>query len=186
MRIISGRWRGQPLKAPAQIRPTADRVKEAIFSILGDAADLEILDLYAGSGALGLEALSRGARRAQFVDISRRAVGAIKDNLRGRESSLAAFSQQDAIEFLRKVKRPYDWIFCDPPYNKVSHVRLLQALGKSAALAEDSLLILETDRFHTFELPPALQTIDQRKFGDTVIHFIKRAEAGFLDDERRA
>ena len=186
MRIISGRWRGQPLKAPAQIRPTADRVKEAIFSILGDAADLEILDLYAGSGALGLEALSRGARRAQFVDISHRAVGAIKDNLRGRESSLAAFSEQDAIEFLRKVKRPYDWIFCDPPYNKVSYVRLLQTISKSAALAEDSLLILETDRFHTFELPQALQAIDRRKFGDTVIHFIKRAEAGFVNDERRA
>jgi len=186
MRIISGRWRGQPLKAPAQIRPTADRVKEAIFSILGDAEDLEVLDLYAGSGALGLEALSRGARRAHFVDLSRRAVSAIKINLRDHDFSLVAFSQQDAIEFLRKVKRPYDWIFCDPPYNQVSYVRLLQAVGKSAALAEDSLLILETDRFHTFELPPALQAIDQRKFGDTVIHFIKRAEAGFRDDERRA
>ena len=186
MRIISGRWRGQPLKAPAQIRPTADRVKEAIFSILGDAAGLEILDLYAGSGALGLEALSRGAQRAHFVDISRRAVSTIKENLRSHDSSSTAFSQQDAVEFLRKVKRPYDWIFCDPPYDKVSYVRLLQAVSKSAALAEDSLLILETDRFHTFELPPALQTIDRRKFGDTVIHFIKRAEAGFRDDERRA
>ena len=154
--------------------------------MLGDAADLEILDLYAGSGALGLEALSRGARRAHFVDISRRAVSAIKDNLRGHDSSGTVFSQQDAIEFLRKVKRPYDWIFCDPPYNKVSYVRLLQAVNKSAALAKDSLLILETDRFHAFELPPGLQTLDRRKFGDTVIHFIKRAEAGILDDERRA
>jgi 16S rRNA G966 N2-methylase RsmD len=68
----------------------------------------------------------------------------------------------------------------------VSHVRLLQEVSKSAALAEDSLLILETDRFHTFELPPGLQTIDQRKFGDTIIHFIKRAEAGIMDNERRA
>ena len=154
--------------------------------MLGDAADLEILDLYAGSGALGLEALSRGAHRAHFVDISRRAVGAIKDNLRGRESSLTAFSQQDAIEFLRKVKHSYDWIFCDPPYHKVSYLQLLQAVSQSAALAQDSLLILETDRFHAFELPPGLQTIDRRKFGDTVIHFIKRAEAGAQDDERRA
>jgi 16S rRNA (guanine(966)-N(2))-methyltransferase RsmD len=186
MRIISGSWRGQTLKVPAQVRPTADRVKEAIFSILGNAGDLKVLDLYAGSGALGLEALSRGARRAQFVDLSRRALATIKDNLRGHDSSNVILSQQDALEFLRKAKQPFDWIFCDPPYHKVSYLRLLQAIGKSEALGADSLLILESDRFHTFELPPTLQAIDRRKFGDTIIHFIKRAAAGFLDDKRRA
>ena len=69
----------------------------------------------------------------------------------------------------------------------MNYLRLLQAIGKSEALGADSLLILESDRFHTFELPPALQAIDRRKFGDTVIYFIKkRTAAGFLDDERRA
>jgi 16S rRNA (guanine(966)-N(2))-methyltransferase RsmD len=186
MRIISGQWRGQTLKTPARIRPTTDRVREAIFSILGEAQDLAVLDLYAGSGSLGLEALSRGARGAHFVDISRQALLTIKDNLRGKEEAGVVFCQQDALEFLRQNKKSFDWIFCDPPYNEVNYAALLNSIAPSAAMNKDSLLILESDRFHAFDLPSQLMAIDRRKFGDTVVHFIKLARADHSEGERRA
>jgi 16S rRNA (guanine966-N2)-methyltransferase len=120
------------------------------------------------------------------VDISRRAISAIKDNLRRHDLADVTFSQQDALEYLQKANRPFHWIFCDPPYTRANYGALLMALSQSAALGPESLLILESDRFHTFELPPTLRAIDRRKFGDTIIHFIKRAEAGIMNNERRA
>lgn len=186
MRIISGSWRGQSLKIPRRVRPTTDRVKEAIFSILGDAWNLDVLDLYAGSGGLGLEALSRGARSAHFVDVSRYALHTIKDNLHGKEPVNVTLSQQDALDFLRATQTPCDWIFCDPPYDKVNYTALLRAISESKALTSHTLLILESDRYHAFDLPPELSLIDQRKFGDTVIYFIKRSADDDRSHEQRA
>ena len=176
MRIISGAWRGQPLRVPKGVRASTDRVREAIFSILGDARGLAVLDLYAGSGALGIEALSRGAVGAWFVDRSRSALGVIEANLTGRTTPGVSLVRQDSLEFLRRAKSSFDWIFCDPPYAGVDFGELMRAFSASSALGPDSLLILETDRYHRINLPPDLISIDQRKFGDTVIHFIRRAD----------
>ncbi len=176
MRVISGSWRGQPLRTLTGTRATTDRVREAIFSILGDAGGLEILDLYAGSGALGIEALSRGARAACFVDLSRRAISCIQSNLKGKSAENVRLICQDSLKFLRADNSSFDWIFCDPPYDRVDLTRLINALAASAVVGTDSLIILETDRYHTVNLPSELTRIDQRKFGETLIHFIRRTD----------
>jgi 16S rRNA (guanine966-N2)-methyltransferase len=178
VRIISGIRRGQNLKVPSTARATTDRVREAIFSILEEPQDMDVLDLYAGSGSLGLEALSRGARSACFVDISKASQSAIRDNLRNPELGAVRIIKQDAFEFLRKTTDTFGWIFCDPPYDGVDYGRLLWVLIHSAALGTDSLLILESDRYHTLVIPEELELIDKRKFGDTVIHFLKKRPPG--------
>lgn len=181
MRIISGLWRGQPLRVPKGVRATTDRTREAIFSILGDASGLEVLDLYAGSGALGLEALSRGAVMCCFVDVSKRALRTIESNLAGKTNQGVRLLHQDALNFLRRSESAFDWIFCDPPYEGVDFPRLIKEFVNSAALNQESLLILETDRFHQISLPSELICVDQRKFGDTLIHFIKRADTSIQE-----
>lgn len=185
MRIISGKWRGQNLKAPPGIRPTTDRVKEAIFSILGDAENLDVLDLFAGSGALGIEALSRGARSAVFVDISRVSLRCIQANLAGKNIRNIRLLRRDALKFLRSPSPPFHWIFCDPPYEKGNDPMLLTRFVGSSVMNHTSLLILESSRFHSLVLPPELEVVDQRKFGDTVIHLIRRAD-GKSSEVRRA
>ncbi len=176
MRIISGAWRRQTLKVPPNTRPTTDRVREAIFSLLGEATDLLVLDLYAGSGALGIEALSRGARGAWFVDISRRALLVIQENLRGKEGVETRLLRQDALDYLHHAPQAFRWIFCDPPYDRVDYYQLLQAVAQSAALDQDTLFILEADCFHPFTLPERLILLDRRRFGDTIINLIKRLD----------
>jgi 16S rRNA (guanine966-N2)-methyltransferase len=178
VRIISGIRRGQNLKVPTSARATTDRVREAIFSILEEPEEMVVLDLYAGSGSLGLEALSRGARSACFVDISRHAQDAIRDNLREKDLSAVRIIKQDALDFLRKSTETFDWIFCDPPYDGVDYTKLLQALIHSTTLGKDSLLILESDRYHALVIPEELELIDKRKFGDTIIHFLKKRPPG--------
>lgn len=177
MRIISGAWRGQPLQAAKGIRATTDRVKEAIFSILGDVRGLDILDLYAGSGSLGIEALSRGAARACFVDRSRRALICIESNLAGKDASGVTIVRQDSIKFLRCSPVTHDWIFCDPPYDGVNLTELIEAFASSPAMGLKTLLVLETDRYHTFNVSAELAVIDRRKFGDTVIYIIGRSDS---------
>src|SRR5919108_5919547 len=121
MRVIAGTYGGRTLKTPpgAGTRPTSDRVREALFSILGDRTHgARVLDLFAGSGALGLEALSRGAEHVTFVDDNRAAIGAIKANLAALNAD-AQVRQTDALRFLNAARiggAQYDLIFLDPPY----------------------------------------------------------------------
>jgi 16S rRNA (guanine966-N2)-methyltransferase len=185
MRIISGLWRGQPLRAPKGIRPTTDRIREAIFSILGDAAGMKVVDLYAGSGALGIEALSRGAEAVSFVDISKRTLAVVASNLAGKENIKYELIRQNSLAFLKNTEDCFDWIFCDPPYEKVDFRALLEAFSNSRVVGKESLIILETDRFRQFELPSDLISIDQRKFGDTLVHFIRR-ESSINGEPHRA
>jgi 16S rRNA (guanine966-N2)-methyltransferase len=116
MRVVAGELKGRRLKTPPgdAVRPTSDRAREALFSILGDVAGLTVLDLYAGTGALAIEALSRGAARATLVDD---APGPARANVAalGLEESAAVIAA-DAIEFLREDEAQYDLILCDPPY----------------------------------------------------------------------
>jgi 16S rRNA (guanine966-N2)-methyltransferase len=184
MRIISGTWRGQGLKVPPGARATTDRVREAIFSILDEAGQKDILDLYAGSGALGIEALSRGARSACFVDISHYAISAIHHNLAGKQTGTVTAIRSDALHFLRKSQNVYHWIFCDPPYDRVDYRKLLSSLAESSVMESHSLLVLESDRYHTIVIPSELELTDQRKFGDTVIYFLQRRENDSSDLER--
>ncbi len=168
MRIIAGEWRGRPLKAPKGARPTADRVKEALFSILGDRVPgARVLDLFAGSGALGIEALSRGAAQATFVDDDAQAIARLRANL--PEADRAVIARRSATAFLREARGQYDLVFLDPPY------RLAPRLGPelsgpvTAVLAPAGLAISESDRRHPLDLSPGLATQDERRYGDTLI-----------------
>jgi 16S rRNA (guanine966-N2)-methyltransferase len=173
VRVVAGRFGGRSLVAPRgrSTRPTSDRVREALFSILGPASvdGARVLDLFAGSGALGIEALSRGAAEAVLLDSSAAAVAAIRRNLHavGVEAEVR---RQDALAYLRGASRDarqYDLVFLDPPYR---HARALgpelsTALGP--VLAPDARVVAESDRRAPLELDLAL--LDERRYGDTLI-----------------
>jgi 16S rRNA (guanine966-N2)-methyltransferase len=117
MRVVAGEYRGRRLQAPrgTSVRPTSDRVREALFSILGDIEGLRVLDLFAGSGALAIEALSRGAASATLVENDRAALDAIRANLAPLEGANAEIVRADALAWLGGRRGPFDLVFADPP-----------------------------------------------------------------------
>ena len=170
MRIVAGELGGRRLHAPAGAgtRPTADRVREALFSILGDVSGLSVLDLFAGSGALGIEALSRGAASAEFVDSARRSVEAVRRNLAELEID-AAVHRRDAVAWLAGAPagRAYDLVFCDPPYDCATLLAETLAERLPAVLSEDARIVTESDKRAPLELPFPL--LRERTYGDTRI-----------------
>jgi 16S rRNA (guanine966-N2)-methyltransferase len=168
LRIVAGEFKGRRLRAPrgTRTRPTADRVREALFSMLGDVGGTRVLDLYAGSGALGIEALSRGAESAVFVERDPQAVAAIERNLTaiGVEATV---SRQDVLRYLGGAEGPFDLVFCDPPYDSASRVAAPLAERLPMLTAEDARIVTESDKRHPLELPFPLLT--EREYGDTRI-----------------
>ena len=185
MRVIGGSARGRQLASfnGREIRPTPDRVREALFSILyskrGPLSGVTVLDLFAGSGALGIEALSRGARHAWFVDSSRPAIDIIRQNLARCEltdrATLIMADLWGALPGLVGVG-PFDLLFADPPYAADYAPRLLQEVSRLGLLASDGLLCLETapaaavpDQVNNLAL------LDRRRYGSTMLHFFQPA-----------
>ena len=172
MRVVAGRFGGRTLLAPRgrATRPTSDRVREALFSILGDAVvEARVLDLFAGSGALGIEALSRGASEADLVDSSATAVEAIRRNLDAL-SAEAVVRRQDALAFLERARRDarqYDLVFLDPPYRRASALGLELSAALTPVLGADARVVAESDRRAPLELD--LELLDERRYGDTLI-----------------
>jgi 16S rRNA (guanine966-N2)-methyltransferase len=172
LRVIAGRYGGRRLQAPpgAATRPTSDRVREALFSILGArVAGAAVLDLFAGSGALGLEALSRGAARATFVDSAPAALRALRGNLEaiGAEAEVV---RGDALRWLRAASgggRQYSLVFLDPPYRQAGGLGAALSEALPAVLAPDALVVSESDRRAPLEL--TIPTTDERRYGDTLI-----------------
>jgi len=169
MRIVAGEYRGRRLKAPAgtATRPTADRVREAVFNILGDVEGLIVLDLFAGSGALGIEALSRGAGATTFVDRDDRALAAVRANLEAF-GAVARIVRSDAVAFLQRGEGAmYDLVFLDPPYDSAPELgrRLSELLPD--AVAEEAVIVTESDKRAPLEL--GLPLHDERTYGDTRI-----------------
>ncbi len=171
MRVVAGEHRGQRLTAPrrAGTRPTADRVREALFSILGRVTNLRVLDLYAGSGALGIEALSRGAAQATFVDSDPASIRAVRDNLE-RLGLEARVFRADVLSFLRGAARHgdrWDLVLLDPPYRLAP--RLGQALGPLLApvLEAGARIVCESSAKHPLRMDLPLLT--ERRYGDTLV-----------------
>jgi 16S rRNA (guanine966-N2)-methyltransferase len=167
MRIIAGTHRGHTIHAPPGLgtRPTSDRVRESIFNIVGPLDGAEVLDLYAGSGAMGLEALSRGAAHATFVERDGDAVRTIERNL-DKLRLKATVVRQDAVTALAReagTGRKYDLVLLDPPYDMYADLQPQLARYLPAVLAGDGLLVVETDARVEPELPLALRT--SRKYG---------------------
>ncbi len=168
MRVVAGEYGGRRLHAPAgrSTRPTADRVREALFSILGDVSGACVLDLYAGSGALGIEALSRGAAGAEFVDSGRLAVEAIRRNLAELEIQ-APVHRRDALAWLAAAGtvRTYDLVFCDPPYDSAARLALPLSERLPAILSDSARIVTESDKRSPLEL--AFPLMRERTYGDT-------------------
>jgi 16S rRNA (guanine966-N2)-methyltransferase len=168
VRVVAGSFKGRRLVAPRgmRTRPTADRVREALFSMLGDVEGARVLDLYAGSGALGIEALSRGASAATFVERDPRAVAAIERNLAavGVEAPIV---RQDVARFLGRAAGVFDLVFCDPPYDSASALAGTLAERLPAVTAPDARIVTESDKRNPLELPFPL--ITERVYGDTRI-----------------
>jgi 16S rRNA (guanine966-N2)-methyltransferase len=167
MRVVAGELGGRRLHAPrgGVVRPTSDRVREAVFSILGDVEGAAVLDLFAGTGAMGIEAISRGAAHATLVD---KAVGAAARNVGALGiDDRVRIVRADARTFLGRDDGQYDLIFCDPPYRLAR--RLAPDLDKLLAprLREDGLVIVETAADGAIEL--SLPVLKERAYGGSLI-----------------
>ena len=172
MRVIAGTWGGRRLQAPRgqSTRPTSDRVREALFSVLGGrVAGARVLDLYAGSGALGIEALSRGAGSAVFVDTAPAALRAIRANLEALGAD-ADVRRADALRFLGGASadaRQYDLVFLDPPYRLAGRLGRELSEALPPVLAPGAVVVTESDRRTPLDIELPLH--DERRYGDTLI-----------------
>jgi len=172
VRVVAGRFGGHTLVAPRgrATRPTSDRVREALFSILaGSIEGARVLDLFAGSGALAIEALSRGASEAVLVDSSPAAVAAIHRNLEAVGAD-AEVRRQDALTYLeraRKDPRLYDLVFLDPPYRHASALGKQLSAALEPVLASGARVVTESDRRAPLGLD--LELVDERRYGNTLI-----------------
>jgi len=160
MRIISGKWKGHSIKAVSSMktRPTGDKIRESIFQMIGPYFDGgNCLDLFAGSGALGLEALSRGIDKAILVDIQKSAVETVHHNInRLRADEVTEVYRNDAfraLKALRKREIKFDIIFLDPPYHKVSYEKLLEAIVASDIMKQDTYIVCEHDAEKELKFP---------------------------------
>jgi 16S rRNA (guanine966-N2)-methyltransferase len=169
MRIVAGEWRGRIIKAPRgdRVRPTADRVREAWMSIVGpELPGARVLDLFAGSGALGLEALSRGAASADLVEIAPQSLAAIRDNVATLGADSVVVHKTDALRFVESLApHAYDVAFADPPYGLSLATQLAERW-----LASPFASILGVEHRRDERLPG---DGDSRRYGDTVITFYR-------------
>ena len=185
MRIVAGRFRGATLLAPkgTLTRPTSDRVRQALFNVLehGEAAvtfeGARVLDLFAGSGALGLEALSQGARYAVFIEESTEARGAIRRNVEALGlTGVTKIWRRDATKLGGVANLvPFDLVFCDPPYGEDLGVSALASAVEGGWLARDAVAVLEERASAEIAWPPPLTAIDARRYGDTQIAIARMA-----------
>jgi 16S rRNA (guanine966-N2)-methyltransferase len=168
MRVVAGEFKGRRLHAPrgAGTRPTADKVREALFSMLGDVSGARVLDLYAGSGALGIEALSRGAESAVFVERDGKALAALRRNLEAVDA-VAEVRRQDVIRFLSHPEGTFDLVLCDPPYDDGPRIAARLSEAVPAIAAEDARIVTESDKRNPLVLPQPL--LVERSYGDTRI-----------------
>jgi 16S rRNA (guanine966-N2)-methyltransferase len=188
MRIIAGTHKGRRLHGPKGpgLRPTADRVKEALFSILGSrVVGSRFLDLYAGTGAIGIEALSRGARHVTFVESNQAALRVLRANVtQCRLGAAAEIQACQAGAFLKrhaKTAVQHDIVFADPPYQQDRLAELWAALAGAAAIAPDALIVLEHSSKSA--VPPAdgrLGLLRQYHYGDTTLSVFEVATQGSL------
>ena len=174
MRIIAGKHRGRVLAefAGKEIRPTSDRVKESLFQILAPRlAGARVLDLFCGSGALGLESLSRGAREAVFNDVSTQSLVVLKKNLAALKET-GAVLRAGYAECLLRLTGTFDVIFCDPPYKMDCTAEVLGRIAARGLLAEGGVVVWESEREE--EAPAGWEAVDRRSYGRTKIAFFGR------------
>ena len=184
MRVISGTARGKKLNSleGLETRPTLDRVKEAVFNILQfNIKEANVLDLFSGSGSLGIEALSRDANWAVFCDNSNKAINIVKDNLEAtrliNKSEILNKDYIEAIKKLSKESKKFDIIFLDPPYKTDYVIKSINYILEYKILAEDGIIVVETDdknKIIEIENNKDLEVYDTRKYGIVYVVFIRK------------
>jgi 16S rRNA (guanine966-N2)-methyltransferase len=174
MRLTGGRWGGRSLRsARGEVRPTSDRVRESIFARLGDLEDATVLDLYAGTGALGLEALSRGARALVCVERAPRSLAALRANI----ENLNAFklvevipgAARSALYRLGRSGARFDLVLLDPPYASDEVERALAGIQEQCLLQPGAMVVIERSRRHALPDLAGLEVLDERRYGDTLV-----------------
>ena len=186
LKIVGGIARGRILKIPKgrDIRPTSNRVREALFDVLGKkAVEAEVLDLFCGSGALGIEALSRGAGSCVFVDRSRRCITAVRENLTAvklpAKTEILHLEVTAAIGLLARKKRKFDLILLDPPYHRNLGTKTLRSLSLYDILKRTGMVVVE--HYQKDRIFPAGRSLVLRRrlaYGETVLSFFQKGEKG--------
>lgn len=179
MRIIGGQAKGRRIFAPkSRIRPTSDMIKEALFNILPSMEGKTFLDLFAGTGNIGLEAMSRGAVKVVFVEVNRFSIQTIKKNLSvcgfDNKYEIISASVDESVKLLNKKKEQFDVIFADPPYEKGFIKKTLHLLGGVSLVSEDGVVIMQ----HSFREELKWDSdkfflLDQKSYSETTISFLK-------------
>jgi 16S rRNA (guanine(966)-N(2))-methyltransferase RsmD len=184
LRVISGKLKGKRLFTlkGMDLRPTSDRVKEAIFDILQNSIPgQKVLDLFAGTGAMGIEALSRGAKRAVFVEGGRRSLTVLYKNLEAcrlqEQAEVLSREVEAGIKILSERGETFDLIFLDPPYGKGLGRKALQALSGRSILTSEALIVAEHSPAENLDDIPSLERIDQRRYGSTLVSFFRESSA---------
>ena len=184
MRIVGGRLRGRPLAGPRSdaIRPTSDRLRESLFNVLHHAYGLprpgsRALDLFAGTGALGMEAISRGAAQALFVEAGVEGRGLIRSNIEALDlTGITRILRRDATDLGRAgTILPFDLVFCDPPYGKGLCDRALASAAAGGWLKPGALCVLEERAGVVLLAPKGFETLDRRESGDSQLLFARWA-----------
>ncbi len=182
MQVISGKYRARKLTSPDSARPTLQRIKISTFSLIQEFVkeDIEVLDLFAGSGALGIECLSRGAKYVDFVELDKKACECIKKNMRDIDSSLYSIMNtdyKDALNKLSKNQRKYDIIFIDPPYENGFYIPAVEIIERYNLVKNDGIVVVESlkNKPMDFKLED-FKIYKSRDYGITNITILKRVE----------
>ncbi|MBS5786487.1 MAG: 16S rRNA (guanine(966)-N(2))-methyltransferase RsmD [Clostridioides difficile] len=181
MRIISGRARGLKLNAPKNdnIRPTTDRIKESLFNMISPyILDSNVLDLFAGTGSLGIECLSRGAKECIFVDLNKESIKVLNSNIKKanfvNESEVINSDFSNALNSLKLKNRKFDIVFLDPPYYENMFIEAIKKIDDFDLLNEDSIVVVEHDSVDIFpENLGRLEKNRDKKYGNTTLTFYK-------------
>lgn len=179
MRVIAGKYRSRVLAefTGKDIRPTSDRAKESLFAILEPRIrGARVLDLFCGSGNLGIEALSRGASEVVFNDVSRESIALLKKNLKTLSIEGQRIYNLDYLSALNEMKGEFDLIFLDPPYKEEFALPALTKIAERGLLSEGGVIVYERDQ--EIEEIPSFQKTDVRKYGKAILTFFQRQDYG--------
>ena len=182
MRVVAGELGSRRLVGPPPgVRPTADRVRESLFARLGDPAGMRVLDLYAGTGALAIECLSRGADEAVLVDRAPSSLAVIRENLAALDlDSKTRVLRGDSVKVVHRLGRSgerFGLVFIDPPYASMEAHRALQAVVEAGVLAPDGSVVVETAKRHPLRATPGLRVLAEWGYGDTLLVHLARGDS---------
>lgn len=179
MRVIAGTAKGRKLRSTSSARPMTDQIREALFSTLGDISGMRFLDLYAGSGAVGVEALSRGAAMVTFVENDRVAIDDIEHNLDVTgQAERAEVVHADVERYVSRRGRQYGVVVVDPPFGIGLPSRVISSVAESDLAGPSTTVVVRVSSRQEANLPPGYEMISRRRYGDSTILYLTPSGSG--------